>query len=149
MADGPRSLLYQWMRNERAWVYGARSMTDAFSNWGVQYFLMRIAHNRTREAIEYLGKRWRALPDYLSEERVSALANRLECRALSSLSGPLDRMTLMRDTLLVQTGFAGTVAGGLEDIVASRVRNLDVGDLVSYIRQYAEWDRVSIVCAPV
>ena len=32
--DGPGSLLTQWLRDERGWIYGLVGMTEAFSNWG-------------------------------------------------------------------------------------------------------------------
>ena len=149
MADGAGSLLTRWLRDERHWMYGAVSMTEAFSNWGNQYFLLRIPHHYTEEALNYLGQQWRMLPEFVTDERVEALGNRLASRALSSLSGLQDRMTLMRDTVLAENGQTGTQEGSLEAIVTSHARQLSSGKLLSYIRQYAEWDRVSLVCAPV
>lgn len=149
MADGPGSLLTQWLRNKRRWIYGTVSMTEAFSNWGSQYFLMRLSYDQVEEAIKYLGKQWQTLPDFLTDGRVEALRNRLASRALSSLTRLPDRMTLMRDTVLAETGKSGTLEGGLEAIVARHARELNSANLLSYIRQYAEWERVSIVCAPI
>ena len=149
MADGPGSLLTQWLRNERLWIYGAVSMTEAFSNWGSQYFLMRISHDQAEEVVKYLGQQWRALPQIVTDDRVEALRNRLASRALSSLARLQDRMTLMRDTVLAETRKSGTLEGGLEAIVTRRAQELSIGNLLSYIRQYAEWDRVSLVCAPI
>lgn len=149
MADGPGSLLTQWLRNERFWIYGAVSMTEAFSNWGSQYFLMRVSHDQAAEAVKYLGQKWRALPEFVTDERVEALRNRLASRALSSLARLQDRMTLMRDTVLAETRKSGKLEGGLEAVVARHARELNSGNLLSYIRHYAEWDRVSLVCAPI
>jgi predicted Zn-dependent peptidase len=149
MADGPSSLLSQWMRNERPQIYGAVSMTEAFSNWGSQYFLIRISHDQAEEVVEYLGQQWRALPKFVTDKRVGALNNQLASRALSSLARLQDRMTMMRDTVLAETRKSGTLEGGLEAIVARHVRELNSANLLSYIRQYAEWDRVSLVCAPI
>ena len=58
-------------------------------------------------------------------------------------------MTLMRDTVLAETRESGMLEGGLEAIVGRHARELNSGSLLSYIRQYAEWDRVSLVCAPI
>lgn len=149
MADGPGSLLFQWLRDERLWMYGAVSMTEAFSNWGSQYFLMRISHDQIEEVLQYLGRQWQALPEFVTDERVEALKNQLASRALASLANLQDRMTLMRDTVLAETGRSGTLEGGLEAIVTHHARELNSDNLLSYIRQYAEWDRVSLVCAPI
>ena len=149
MADGPGSLLSQWLRNGPHWVYGAVSMTEAYANWGSQYFLMRISYDQAEEAIRQLGERWRGLPELVTDERVEALRNRLASRALSSLARLQDRMTLMRDTVLAETRESGTLEGGLEAIVGRYARELNSDSLLSYIRQYAEWDRVSLVCAPI
>ena len=73
MADGPGSLLTQWLRNKRRWIYGTVSMTEAFSNWGSQYFLMRLSYDQVEEAVKYLGKQWQTLPDFLTDGRVEAL----------------------------------------------------------------------------
>ena len=43
----------------------------------------------------------------------------------------------------------GGLDRGLEAIIARHARVLNTANLLSYIRQYAEWDRVSIVCAPI
>ena len=149
MADGPGSLLTHWLRHEKPWIYGVASMTEAFSNWGSQYFLMRTSHDQAEEVVKHLGQQWQALPDFVTDERVGALRNRFASRALSSLAGLQDRMTLMRDTVLTQTVKSGTLEGGLEAVVAHHARELNSGNLLSYIRQYAEWDRVSLVCAPI
>ena len=149
MADGTESLLNRWLRNERHWIYGTFSMTEAFSNCGSQYFLMRLPHDRAEEAIKYLGQRWRALPEFVTEERVEALKNRFASRALSSLAKLQDRMTLMRDATLAEIRKSGKLEGGLEAIITHRVRELNSDKLLSYIQQYAEWDRVSIVRGPV
>ncbi len=151
MADGSGSLLTQWLRDERRWIYGAASMTEAFSNWGNQYFLMRlcVSPDRAEEAVNYLGQQWQALPELVTGERMEALRNRLASRALSSLAGLQDRMTLMRDTVLAETRESGTLEGGLEAIVGRYARELTSASLLSYIRQHAEWDRVSLVCAPI
>ena len=149
MADGSGSLLSQWLRDERPWIYGAVSMTEAFTSWGNQYFLMRlcVSPKQTGEALRYLGQQWRTLPEIVTEERMEALTNRLVTRALTSLARVQDRMILMRDSVLARQ--SGTLEGGLEALVARHVRGLNCGDLLSYIRQYAEWDRVSLVCAPI
>ena len=149
MADGSGSLLSQWLRDERRWIYGAVSMTEAFASWGNQYFLMRlcVSPEQAEEAIRYLGRQWRTLPEIVTEERMETLRNRLVSRALSSLAGIQDRMILMRDSALARQ--SGTLEGGLEALVARHVRGLNSGDLLYYIRQYAEWDRVSLVCAPI
>ena len=149
MADGPGSLLFQWLRKQHNWSYGAVSMTEAFSNWGCQYFLMTILSDRVEEALDYLGRQWRALPEQLTDERVEALGKRFACRALSSLSDPQDRMTLLRDILLSESMHVGTMEGSIETIVDSHVRELSTGKLLSYVRHYAEWDRVSLVCIPI
>ncbi len=149
MADGPGSLLTRWLRNERRWIYGIVSMTEGFSSWGCQYFLMRLSHHRTEEAVNYLGERWRALPEFVTEERMAALRNRLASRALSSLASLQDRMTLMRDTVPAGSGKSGTLDGGLEAVIIRRAGELNADDFLSYIRQYAKWDLVSLVCAPI
>ena len=149
MADGIGSLLIQWLRNERRLVYGVVSMTEAFSNWGSQYFLMRLSQDHAEEAARYLGQRWRALPEFVTDDRVEALRNRLSSRALSSLSRLQDRMTLMRDIVLAESGKSGTLEGGLGAIVVRYTRELNSGNLLDYIQQYAAWDRVSLVCAPI
>ena len=149
MADGPGSLLSHWLRNKHFWIHGAVSMTEAFSNWGCQYFLIRIPRDQAEDAVEHLGEQWRALPECVTEDRVEALRNRLASRALSSLARLQDRMTLMRDTALTQAGKSATLKGGLESIVAGHAREQDSGKLLSYVRQYAESGRVSLVCAPI
>ena len=149
MADGSGSLLSHWLRNECHWNYGVVSMTEAYSTWGNQYFLMDIAHGQIDEVIEYLGQQWQMMPDMLTDEKVQALSNRFLNRALSSLSGLQDRMILMRDTVLTTSEESVTLEGGLEAIVTRHARQLSPDKLLSYIRQYAEWDRVSLVCAPV
>ncbi len=149
MADGPQSLLNQWFRNERHWIYGAFSMTEAFSNWGSQFFLLRLSHDRAEDAIKYLGQQWRGLPEFVTDERVDALKNRLASRALSSLAIPQDRMTMMRDAALAEIGKSKKLEGGLDALVAQRARELNSSKLLSYIRNYAEWDRVSLVCGPI
>ena len=54
-------------------------------------------------------------------------------------------MTLMRDVILDEDRESGT----LEAIIDRRTQGLSTGKLRSYIEQYAKWDRVSLVCAPV
>ena len=135
MADGPGCLLTQWLRNERLWIHGAASMTEAFSNWGCQYFLMRVSGDQVDEVIEHLGERWRAMPEWVTDERMEALRKRLLSRALSSLARLQDRMTLMRDTVLAETGESGTLEGGLEAIVGRHAREWSSGGLLTYIRQ--------------
>ncbi len=80
---------------------------------------------------------------------IATLKNRLASRALASLATLQDRMTLMRDTVLIEGKKSETLEGGLETIVARHVRRLNSRYLLSYIQQYAEWDRVSLVCAPM
>ena len=149
MVDGPGALLFQWLRKQHNWSYGAVSMTEAFSNWGCQYFLMKILSDRVEEVLDYLGRQWRALPEQLTDERVEALRNRFVCRALSSLSEPQDRMTLLKDILLSESINIGTMEGSIEAIVDSHVRKLSTGKLLSYVRNYAEWGRVSLICVPI
>ena len=146
MADGSESFLTRWFRNEHYWIYGVASMTEAFSNWGSQYFLMHFSHSHAEKAVEYLGRQWRMLPEFVTKERVAALRNRFATRALSSLEELQDRMTLMRDTVMTETRKSRTLQGGMEIIVTQKVGELNIESLLSYIRQCAKWENVSLLC---
>ena len=80
---------------------------------------------------------------------MAALRNRLASRALSSLASLQDRMTLMRDTVPAGNGKSGTLDGGIEAVIIRRAGELNADDFLSYIHQYAKWDLVSLVCAPI
>ena len=149
MADGPGSLLSGWLRNDTHQVYDAVSMTEAYEDWGCQYFLIRISEYQVEEAIDHLGEQWKALPESVTNERVEMLRNRYATRALSSLAQMQDRMILMRDIALSKSREPGSLEEDLENFVTRNVQKLTSHSLLSYIRRYAEWDRVSLVYAPI
>ena len=149
MADGPGSFLTRWFRSEHHWIYGVVSMTEAFSNWGSQYFIMNFSRSHAKKAVEYLGRQWRRLPEFVTEKRVVALRNRFATRALSSLEERQDRMTLMRDTVMTETRKSRTLQGGMEIIVTRKVGELNIESLLNYIRQCAKWENVSLLCTGI
>ena len=55
----------------------------------------------------------------------------------------------MRDIALHESRTSETLEDGFEAIVLRNVGELSFDKLSSYIRRYAEWDRVSLVCAPI
>ncbi len=150
MSDGPESLLNQWLRNDRLMIYGVASMTEAYSNWGNQYFILRLAYEQVEEALEYLAQQWQIVDEFLTEDRLKALKNKFTSRALLSITGMQDRMTLMRDMCIDAFETPKLLErANLESFVTAHIRELNVERLNSYIQQNASWHRVSLVGAPI
>ncbi len=149
MADGANSLLSHWLRREHTFCHGAVSMTEAHSDWGSQYFLVRLPYDQTDAALEHLGRRWRALPESITDTMVGALKHRFLTRALSSLGRIQDRMTLLRDEVVAEASRSTVPDDGLEALVTRRISRLGTAHLLAYVRRYAAWDRVSLVCHPM
>ena len=145
MADGFGSCLYQWLRNEDFGVYAVTSMTEAYSAWGSQYFVIQLDSGHVNEAIDYLSENWKLLLHNVDEELLTMSLNKFVSRVLSSLDNPHERMTLMKD-LLCKVGRGERVLGGrLESIVFQKAKALSHNDLTAFYNDYANWDLVSLI----
>ena len=145
MADGLGSCLYQWLRNEDFGVYNIASMTEAYSNWGSQYYLLQVKSSQINRVAEYLGQKWESLPSLFHEEYCDVAINKFVSRSLSSLTNPHERMALMRDMLLTASKFDKKYDEGLEMIVLKQARAMGQQHLVGFYNEYANWDLVSLI----
>ncbi len=145
MADGLGSCLYQWLRNEDFGVYNIASMTEAYSNWGSQYYLLQVKSSQIIRVAEYLGQKWESLPSLFHEEYCNIAINKFVSRSLSSLTNPHERMVLMRDMLLTASKFDKKYDEGLEMIVLKQAKAMGRQHLLGFYNEYANWDLVSLI----
>ncbi len=145
MADGLGSCLYQWLRSEDFGVYNIASMTEAYSNWGSQYYLLQVKSSQIFRVAKYLKHKWRSLPNLFHEEYCNMAINKLVSRSLSSLTNPHERMALMRDMLLTASKFEKDYDEGLEMIVLKQAKTMGQQHLLGFYNNYANWDLVSLI----
>ena len=145
MADGLGSFLYQWLRTEDFGVYNIASMTEAYSHWGSQYYLLQVESSGVNRVVDYLEQKWRLLPSFLQEEYCNMALNKFVTRSLSSLTNPHERMALMRDMLFTASTFDKGYDEGLEMIVLKYARAMGQQHFVDFYNEYAHWDLVSLI----